>query len=371
MSGAPADRVAPAFRFLCDALARDGAAARRARLAAFIAASPDWPALVWLAGQQSVTPALAPALERWGLLRALPADLGDYLLATAAMNRARNRHLLAELEQAASALNAAGLQPLALKGAANLLAGLHEDPAERLLVDLDLLLPPDRLEQGVAVLRAAGWQAVGAAEMTQHHAPALHRHGCLATVELHGQPLDLPWQRLLGAAELLATASPCRLGATQLLLPSPSLRLVHALAHGALSDRSLALRRLPLRDLDDAARLAAGGGVVDAADLTRRFAAAGQGPALVAMAGALETLLGRHVGLSELPGAWARAGERLLGRAQAATRAPRRAALSARLRRPWLLLGRSLARSELRRRLLRMLLRPDWYRRQWRGLRSR
>ena len=371
MSGAPADRVAPAFRFLCDALARDGNAARRARLEAFIAAAPDWPALVWLAGEQSITPALAPALQRWGLLRALPADLRDYLLATAAMNRARNRQLLAELEQVAGVLNAAGLRPLALKGAANLLAGLHEDPAERLLVDLDLLLPPDRLEAGVAALRAAGWQAVGAVEMTLHHAPALHRHGHLATVELHGQPLDLPWQPLLGAAELLATARPCRLGAAWLLLPSPSLRLAHALAHGALADRSLALRRLRLRDLDDAARLAAGMDVAAAADLARRFAAVRQGPALVAMVGALETLLGCRVGRSELPGTWARGGERLLARALQATRAPRRAVLSARLRRPWLLLGRSLARSELRRRLLRMLLRPDWYRRQWRGLRSR
>jgi len=367
----PADRAAPAFRFLCDALARDGGVDRRSRLLAFIAGAPDWPALVWLAGQQGVTPALAPALERWGLLRDLPADLRDYLLAMADLNRARNRALLAELEQVARVLNAAGLQPLALKGAANLLAGLHDDPAERLLVDLDLLLPPARLAEGVAALRAAGWQQVGAAEMTQHHAPALHRHGCLATVELHGQPLDLPWQPLLGAAELLATASPCRLGAAQLLLPSPPLRLVHALAHGALADRALALRRLPLRDLDDAARLAARAEVWERAELARRFGAVGQGAALAAMIAALDDLLGRAVRLPALPGDWVRDGERLLRRALKASRATRRAALGARLRRPWLLLGRSLGRSELRRRLLRMLLRPDWYRRQWRSLRGR
>lgn len=369
MSAAP-DAAAPTLRFLCDALARDGGEQRRARLAGFIAAAPDWPALVHLAGEQKVTPALASALTRWGLLARLPADLRDYLTAAAALNRARNRALLAELEEVAQTLNTAGLVPLAMKGAANLLAGLYDDPAERLLVDLDLLLPAADLAAGVAALRAAGWQQVGPAEMTLHHAPALHRAGCLATVELHRDPLDQPWQALLGGREMLAAAAPRHLGTARLLLPAAGHRLAQALAHGALADRSLALGRLALRDLDDAARLAAAPAVAAAA-LERRFAAVGQPAALAAMAAALDELLGCALPLPTLPLAARRRGARWFRRTLTASRRPLRAALRARITRPWLLLRRSLAEPALRRRLLRMLARPAWYRRQWNSLRGR
>ncbi len=352
--------VAPAFRWLCDALARDGRPERRDRLAAFIAGAPDWPALVQLAGHQMVTPALAPALARHGLLDRLPAELGDYLTAAAALNRARNATLRNELLDIARRLNAIGLTPLPLKGAANLLAGLYDDPAERLLLDLDLLVPSARLAEASATLRAAGWRTLGPA--TAHHAAPLGRPGDAAALELHAQPLDLPWQALLPADEMLSTAAPCTLEGVQLALPGAPQRLLHALAHGALGDHGMALGRLNLRDLDDATRLAALPGCLAAATPARRFAALGQSAALGFVAGAARDLLG-----AELP--VPTAGRRALRRALRLTAQPRRAALRGRVLRPWLLLRRALGHRDLRRRLLRSLTQTDWYRRQWRALR--
>lgn len=356
-------RADPGLRFLCDALAHDGAAERDRRIAAFCAATPDWPRLVWQAGCYGVTPALHGRLARRGLLRLLPGELADYLAGAAALNRERNGRLLRELAEVAGRLNALGLRPLAMKGAANLLAGLYPDPGERHLLDLDLLLPAGSLPLAFEALRAAGWRQVGPAGMTEHHLPALLGPGHIAPLELHGEPLDLPWRKLLAAGELLASAEPLAHGGATLLLPPPRLRLAQALAHGALADRALALGRLPLRDLDDVAQLAALPGAWDAADLARRFTAVRQAPALAAMARGARLLLGAPLPADDA------AGTALLDRALRLSAQPRRALLRERLGGPWLLLLRSLGHAALRRRLLRRLADPRWYARRWRVLR--
>lgn len=104
----------------------------------------------------------------WRLLWAHHAEaaLGPLLPAAARISRtdesvttARERtlQLLLELERVAPALEAAGCRPVVLKGAALALA-YYEDPAQRWFVDLDILVPRDRVGCACDALAELGYR---------------------------------------------------------------------------------------------------------------------------------------------------------------------------------------------------------------------
>ena len=113
-----------AFRFLCACLAGDGAAEARAALAPLREAGETaWQELVRMAGAQQITTALGPILRARNLADLLPADLADYFDGMATLNRQRNERVRVEAAELASLLNDAGVNPVFLKGGANLLDG--------------------------------------------------------------------------------------------------------------------------------------------------------------------------------------------------------------------------------------------------------
>lgn len=219
----------------------------------------DGLSLMALANAQKVGPALLPALRRHGIDDALPPDLAAYLALLLEANAARNRRLAAQCRAAGETLAAAGLQAALLKGACWLFAGGAE-AEDRLIVDIDLLLPRAAIPDAVAALVAAGYQdTTGQFEEPDHfhHAPLLPAPapgGSLASLELHR---DLGWQRrLLPAEEVLRAARPVAPG---LLLPSPEHRLLHNILHAQHQDAAWAGGVIRLRDLLDIARLLATG----------------------------------------------------------------------------------------------------------------
>ena len=87
----------------------------------------------------------------------LPAALSEFLFSENLLSGARARRLLETLVETVRVLRAAGVEVVAIKGAA--LAFFHyPDPALRPMGDLDLLLrDPRDLERATAALVAAGW----------------------------------------------------------------------------------------------------------------------------------------------------------------------------------------------------------------------
>ncbi|MFL5256911.1 MAG: nucleotidyltransferase family protein [Rhodopila sp.] len=227
--------------------------------AQFAAPGFDGLSLMALANAQKVSPALLPALRRHGIEDALPTDLAAYLALLLESNAARNRRLAAQCRAVGKILAAAGLEAVLLKGACWLFTGGAE-AEDRLIVDIDLLLPHAAMSNAVAALVAAGYQdTTDQFEEPDHfhYAPLLPAPapgGSLASLELHR---DLGWQRhLLPAEEVLHAARPV---ASDLLLPSPEHRLLHNILHAQHQDAGWAGGVIRLRDLLDAARLLATG----------------------------------------------------------------------------------------------------------------
>src|SRR5271165_3197596 len=103
---------------------------------------------------------------------AVPPATEAFLAAVEEMNEERNAQILDDARAIAESLNAIGIEPAFLKGAAYLVEGIYP-LSGRYLCDLDLLIPESRLADAAAVLESQGYQADTRDEMApfRHHYP--------------------------------------------------------------------------------------------------------------------------------------------------------------------------------------------------------
>jgi hypothetical protein len=359
---------AAAFQLLCGCLSLDESPAKRNELRRLAqSGSLRWERFIALANEHMIAPAVLHALGRKGIEDALPSDVIDFFDGIQTLNRQRNKKVKSEAIELANLLNRIGVIPVFLKGGADLVSGLYADPAHRVMIDLDVLVPNERLPDCVAGLRANGYEVLGDNDFPAHHhfAP-LGRPGAAACIELHVEPLDRPLRGLLGAAEVLAGAVAIHEGSAILAVPSPHCRVIHSVAHAQLADHGYVYGNLMLREFFDLAQFSrAFAGQIDWDAINGRFALFGSSTALGFHVLAAERLLDvqrdQRVQVSL-------AAKALYARARWQVDRPAWRNLHVRLLRPWLLLRRSLSLPVLRQRLLRKLGDGNWYRRQWRML---
>lgn len=357
---------AAAFHFLCGCLSRNLAGSQDELLHAARNPAFTWETFVQVAGEMLVAPALLEALRSKHLIEALPRDVIDFFDGVAILNRQRNERLVGEAIALAAILNEIGVVPVFLKGAGYLLSGLYPDIALRFMLDLDVLVPAGRLSDCVSRLIAdgfeeflPGWDLSG-----HHHYPPLARQGSPVSVEIHSEPLYLPYRRLLPAAEVLREAVVVKRGAAKLGVPSGRCRMVQAVAHAELADQAYFYGSLPLRELVDFGQLhKAFSHEINWNEFMQRFTACGAVTALEFHLLAAERLLGVPIEPPIQISGYARA---LYRRALWQVGHPRWARRCTRL----LLFRRSLSDAALRRRLARNLGDWTWYRRQWRMFRQ-
>jgi len=188
------------------------------------------------------TQGLSALLARCRGIEALPAPLAEFLFAEIPRAGARATRLRTTLEEAVCALRAAGLEVVALKGAA--LAFFHyPDPVLRPMGDLDLLLrDPGDLARATEALAGAGWRAlfdtprhrVFAREDERVSRPATEDPDNPIRLEIHTS-FRLP---VLGrvydaSAELRAQAEVRDLGGTPVAIAAGPALLRHLLFHAA------------------------------------------------------------------------------------------------------------------------------------------
>lgn len=208
-----------------------------------------WAAVIELAGSLFLAPALWTALERKGLSERLPADARDFLMDAQRLNGLRNDRIRDQALELVRALNGAGIAPLLLKGGAFLFDGDRRAARERMMVDLDFLVPDGAFQESVAVAEGLDYRVVYEHQDWTHDYHPLGRPGDAASVEIHR---DVGEQRsLIPADEAFRRAVPLSAEGLDLYALSPTDRVLHNVFHSQIQDRQHALDRLPLRQLHD------------------------------------------------------------------------------------------------------------------------
>lgn len=205
-----------------------------------------------LANRALVTPQLAAALAP--VSDHVPAAIWAFLAEVRRRNSERNARLWRQLTEATRALNAAGVEPVLLKGAAIMAPHSHR-PFDRLMSDLDLLVPPARIPDALAALQATGFQVA-----RRQHGPAVH-----AVAEL-GRPHDVGYidlhQRAPGPPGLAESVDEAgRYLAVQVedgraRVPDAAVQILQLVLHDQFHDGDYWRGGFDLRHLADIAQLA-------------------------------------------------------------------------------------------------------------------
>ena len=188
-------------------------------------------------------------------------------------SRLRARATRAEIAEVLSALNDAHVPAIPLKGA-YLAEHVYRDPALRPMLDLDLLIPPERIHDAAESLLAIGyeWDQSSLAKgpravdyASHHHLRRLVRVGRLP-VELHHALTRADAPQHIDTSELWRLARSTRVAGIDTLALAPEHLLLHLIVHAASHGFVI-----PLLALEDIALVA---GRVAPADDWPRFASA-------------------------------------------------------------------------------------------------
>ena len=214
--------------------------------------------IVALAARHQLRGNLWLALCRHGLCAPLPDQLRRHLppghpatvLEDGWTHESRHgAELLVRSRAMIAALNAAGIEPMLLKGMALVMGGILPEPGQRWMVDIDLLVHPEQLAAAIAVMESLGYRP-RPGSTAPHHAPAM-----AGEVEIHFDMVVPALQAALPTDRAWRIATAVAADGLRYWLPSPEDAIVHVALHGQHSNHVQPLARLPLRPLSDLAHL--------------------------------------------------------------------------------------------------------------------
>ncbi|CAM1374307.1 nucleotidyltransferase domain-containing protein [Tenacibaculum xiamenense] len=148
----------------------------------------DWDNVVKLSTAHYVFPALYCNLKRCGFLIFLPEDLVSYMKHITDLNRERNKQIIAQAKEINKLLLSNNITPIFLKGTGNLLEGLYEDIAERMVGDIDFIINPNDYENVVKLFEEKNYKFVQDLKYqfaSFKHYPRIHHNEKIAAVEIH------------------------------------------------------------------------------------------------------------------------------------------------------------------------------------------
>jgi hypothetical protein len=199
----------------------------------------DWEGLIRAAASEFILPGLHHRLGEIGLRT--PPEIGEFLAAVEDLNGERNVRILEETRAVGLLLNAAGIEPVALKGAAFLLAEVYPRPGCRYLCDLDLLVPCSQLTAAAEALERDGYKQDERDAMARfrHHYPQLQRPRTAndsgsSPVELHHSLGHGPARKLLSGEDVLRGSQPMEWNGVRIRIPSPEHLVTHLILHSQL-----------------------------------------------------------------------------------------------------------------------------------------
>jgi Uncharacterised nucleotidyltransferase len=241
----------------------------------------EWRPVLEAASRHKLVPALWSALRASGAIEPVPEQLARHWkperdaripveLALASSYQRNADHVASLCRQATdilSALDAAGIRAVPLKGVDAVLAGRYPDHAARTMVDADILVDPQAADAAQAVVRQLGYEPVPATASAHQLAPLI-RPGQAGSVELHRALTVERWAGVVDAAAVLDRSRVVHGGRRQ---ASRSDSAIHLVAHAHLHDEGYLLWLLPLRAAHESALMVSGREDVDWDEVARAF----------------------------------------------------------------------------------------------------
>jgi hypothetical protein len=163
-----------------------------------ISENVDWESIVKVSTSHYVFPALYCNLKRANFLHYLPEELVNYMIHITDLNRERNLQIIEQAKEINELLLENNITPIFLKGTGNLLEGLYEDIAERMVGDIDFLVNKRKFKNTIEVLKKNGYKRNGKIKtdttIINRHYPRLVKNR-IGAIEIHYRMVKEPFQK--------------------------------------------------------------------------------------------------------------------------------------------------------------------------------
>ena len=160
----------------------------------------NWEAVVKVSTSHFVFPAMYINLKKAGFLKYLPNDLVTYMNHITDLNRVRNEQILEQALALNQLLLKHDIKAIFLKGTANLLEGLYEDIAERMVGDIDILVSKNDYHKSINIILNDGYNPIKKTKNIKWfhwHYPRVIKDGSIAALEIHNKLLRKPFHKHL------------------------------------------------------------------------------------------------------------------------------------------------------------------------------
>ena len=154
----------------------------------------DWESVVKVSTSHYVFSTIYCNFKRADFLKYLPADLVEYMIYITNLNRDRNAQIITQAKELNSLLLDNNITPIFLKGTGNLLRGVYEDLAERMVGDIDFIFSKEDYSKAITVLREFGYSDVNKYKYHfpyEKHYRRLQKENNIAAIEIHKELLDI------------------------------------------------------------------------------------------------------------------------------------------------------------------------------------
>ena len=220
--------------------------------------SLDWESVASVAGGHSIVQALYPALVENELVDLIPGDFLSYIKHLHEINCKRNEMMRTQLINAILVINKLNIKPLLMKGAAQLFLDTFSNEGDRLLTDLDILVPSDEVKRVSNELITTGYKLYEDKMhfiQSHHHYPPLIKQDECAMIELHRDLMFHEQQHVFPtkyAWEKTTDITLPNMAEAKVLVPT--YRVFHSFLHRCIVDKLSQKGQVEIRQLHELAR---------------------------------------------------------------------------------------------------------------------
>jgi len=156
-------------------------------------------------------------------------------------------------------LNAAGISPLYLKGTGNLIDGIYSDIGERIIGDIDFLVPEKDYLVAAELFKNEGYiicipTNIPSDQRRHHHYPRLWKEDAVADIEIHRQPVIRKYEAGF-SANLVLQSKKAVADYPGCYVPCDKHKIIHNFVHSQLTNSGHRLGVVSLRDIYDLYRI--------------------------------------------------------------------------------------------------------------------
>jgi hypothetical protein len=215
----------------------------------------DWYRFVLLCSNHLILPAIYLKFGKHGLLKYLPKEVSNHLTQIFELNVKRNKNIYKQLREITNTLNKNNIYPTYLKGVALLLDGVYSNIGERIMGDIDFLVPENKYLATAKIMENEGYKQVTETPSYKDvryfkHYPRLIHPDFEAVIEIHRIPVKetyLAWYN----TKIIESEKKSIPSFNGCYVPSDHHKIIHNFIHSQLAGEGNLFGIIPLRDIYD------------------------------------------------------------------------------------------------------------------------